>query len=277
MILFVIQLQQLSNATIGGNLIIPIGSSSAPSLHFAGDSTTGIYRNAAVTLSITSNSTETARFNYSQIQFFAPLAMGSNTINCGAITLSGANTNSMPYFDSAKELKSTQLTNGQLMIGSTGNAPVAATLTGTSNRVIVTNGSGSITLSTPQDINTNSAVRFGSMTTGGNVYINQTAAATNGSGRLQITGTAAITGNTPSILCSITADTYPLFNLMPYNHNDIQLLFDCWRMPSFEWYSSSATANWRLAKTSGAFVLSYATGVPTEGDQITSFELMDGQ
>ncbi len=108
------------------------------------------------------------------------------------------------------------------------------------------------------------------ITTGGNVYINQTAAATNGSGRLQLTGTAAITGNTPSILCSITADNYPLFNLMPYNHNDIELLFDCWRMPSFQWYSSSATANWRLAKTSGAFALSYATGV-TEGNQITSF------
>ena len=92
-----------ANATIGGVLIIPIGSSSAPSLHFAGDSTTGIYRNVAVTLSITSNSIETARFNHSQIQFFAALAMGSNTIN-GAITLSGANTNSMPYFDSSKEL-----------------------------------------------------------------------------------------------------------------------------------------------------------------------------
>ncbi len=83
-------LQSVSNVTVGGNLIIPIGSSSAPSLHFAGDSTTGIYRNAAVTLSITSNSIETARFNNSQIQFFAPLAMGSNTINCGAITSTGA-------------------------------------------------------------------------------------------------------------------------------------------------------------------------------------------
>ncbi len=96
-ILFVIRLQTVSNVTVGGNLIIPIGSSSAPSLHFAGDSTTGIYRNAAVTLSITSNSIETARFNNSQIQFFAPLAMSSNTINCGAITSTGAFNNASKF------------------------------------------------------------------------------------------------------------------------------------------------------------------------------------
>ncbi len=64
-----------SDVTVGGILTIPIGTSSAPSLHFAGDTTTGIYRNAAVTLSITSNSTETARFNSSLVQLFAPLTM----------------------------------------------------------------------------------------------------------------------------------------------------------------------------------------------------------
>src|SRR5690606_18516299 len=38
-------LQSVSNVTVGGNLIIPAGSAAAPSLHFASDSTTGIYRN----------------------------------------------------------------------------------------------------------------------------------------------------------------------------------------------------------------------------------------
>jgi hypothetical protein len=43
--------------------------------------------------------------------------------------------------------------NGQLLIGNTtGNTLTKATLTGTSNQVVVTNGGGSITLSTPQDI-----------------------------------------------------------------------------------------------------------------------------
>lgn len=45
-------------------------------------------------------------------------------------------------------------TDGQLVIGSTGIDPVLATLTGTADQVSVTNGAGSITLSTPQDIDT---------------------------------------------------------------------------------------------------------------------------
>lgn len=56
----------------------------------------------------------------------------------------------------------TSYTNGQLLIGNTtGNTLAKATLTGTANQVVVTNGAGSITLSTPQDIGTASAVTFG--------------------------------------------------------------------------------------------------------------------
>lgn len=43
-------------------------------------------------------------------------------------------------------------TNGQLLIGSTGNAPVAAALTGTANQIAVTNGAGSVTLSIPSTL-----------------------------------------------------------------------------------------------------------------------------
>lgn len=56
------------------------------------------------------------------------------------------------------------LTNGQLLIGSTGNSPVAATLTGTTNQVIITNSAGAITLSLPQSIATSSNVQFNSAT-----------------------------------------------------------------------------------------------------------------
>lgn len=56
-------------------------------------------------------------------------------------------------------------TNGQLLIGNTtGNTLTKAPLTGTSNQVIVTNGTGSITLTTPQDIGLTSNVNFGSLT-----------------------------------------------------------------------------------------------------------------
>jgi hypothetical protein len=58
----------------------------------------------------------------------------------------------------------TSYTNGQLLIGNTtGNTLTKTTLTGTTNQVVVTNGSGSITLSTPQDIATSSNVQFGSL------------------------------------------------------------------------------------------------------------------
>lgn len=61
-------------------------------------------------------------------------------------------------------LTATTLTNGQLLIGSTDAAPTSASITGTADQVIVTNGAGSITLSTPQSIATNSSPTFGSLT-----------------------------------------------------------------------------------------------------------------
>jgi hypothetical protein len=52
---------------------------------------------------------------------------------------------------------------GFLLIGNSSNTFTAATLTGTTNRITVTNGSGSITISAPQDIATASNVQFGSL------------------------------------------------------------------------------------------------------------------
>lgn len=59
------------------------------------------------------------------------------------------------------------LTNGQFIIGATGAAPAAATLTGTPNQVIVTNGANSVTLSLPQSIATSSSVTFAGITDSG--------------------------------------------------------------------------------------------------------------
>jgi hypothetical protein len=55
--------------------------------------------------------------------------------------------------------------NGFVPIGN-GTNYTAAALTGTSNQITVTNASGSITLSTPQSINTASSVQFGSFGVG---------------------------------------------------------------------------------------------------------------
>ena len=56
-------------------------------------------------------------------------------------------------------------TNGQLLIGNGTNYTLAG-ITGTTNQITVTNGSGSITLSTPQSINTGASVQFGSFGVG---------------------------------------------------------------------------------------------------------------
>lgn len=56
------------------------------------------------------------------------------------------------------------LSNGQILVGSTGAAPVATTLTGTAGQITVTNGAGSITLSGPQSLATTSSPTFKDLT-----------------------------------------------------------------------------------------------------------------
>jgi hypothetical protein len=76
----------------------------------------------------------------------------------GALTISGG---ALP--ESSGGTGETTYSNGQILIGNSSNGLTKATLTGTTNQVTVTNGSGSITLGTPQDIATSSNVQFGSL------------------------------------------------------------------------------------------------------------------
>jgi hypothetical protein len=91
---------------------------------------------------------------------------GAKTFSIAPI-LSSLTASGILRLDASKNMVSTALTNGQLLIGSTGAGPVASTITGTTNRVTVTNGAGSITLSLPQDIATTSAPSFTGMTVSG--------------------------------------------------------------------------------------------------------------
>lgn len=75
----------------------------------------------------------------------------------------GADNNSVLIVDSSGNLADVPLSNGQIVIGGTGSEPIAATITGTSNQVIVTNGPGSITLSLPQNIATTSSPTFANL------------------------------------------------------------------------------------------------------------------
>jgi len=70
------------------------------------------------------------------------------------VTLSGLTDNALVYPVSGALTSLAVATNGKVPIGSTGAAPVLATITGTAKRVTVTNAAGSITLSLPQDYDT---------------------------------------------------------------------------------------------------------------------------
>ncbi len=72
--------------------------------------------------------------------------------------------NSVPYIDSTNTVQDLILSDGQLVIGTTGGPPVNAAITGTANQVIVTDGPGSIGLSLPQDIATFSDPTFHDLT-----------------------------------------------------------------------------------------------------------------
>lgn len=80
------------------------------------------------------------------------------------------------------------MTNGQILIGSTGNAPVAALLVGTGNRILVSGGPGSITISSPQDTHTAATPTFAS----------ETLTATTNQLRLGTTNTATISATAPA-------------------------------------------------------------------------------
>lgn len=71
-----------------------------------------------------------------------------------AAIFNGLTVNGLLYYGEGRIKSLAAATDGQLPIGSTGAAPVLATLTGTANQVNIANAAGAITLSTPQDIHT---------------------------------------------------------------------------------------------------------------------------
>jgi len=68
------------------------------------------------------------------------------------MSLSGLTDNGLIYGSSGALTSLAEAGDGELPIGSSGNPPVLATLTGTANQITITNGSGSITISLPDAI-----------------------------------------------------------------------------------------------------------------------------
>jgi hypothetical protein len=95
--------------------------------------------------------------------FASKLTSGTLPIARGGTNSASALSNNRIMVSSGGAIvEATALTNGQLLIGSTGAAPVGAALLGTTNQVTVTNGAGSITLATPQNIHTAATPTFAS-------------------------------------------------------------------------------------------------------------------
>ena len=87
-------------------------------------------------------------------------------------------------------------TDGQVYIGSTATGLfTAATLTGTANQVVVTNAGGSITLSTPQSINTTSSPTFAALTLTAALTV-----ANGGTGAQSLTAYNVLTGNGTGVI-----------------------------------------------------------------------------
>jgi len=109
----------------------------------------------------------------------APLASsGGATPNLsltGVVPVANGGTNSsaalannqMMVSSGGKIVEAGALSNGQIFIGSTGATPVAGTIAGTANEISVATGAGTITLSTPQAINTAASPTFAGMTLSG--------------------------------------------------------------------------------------------------------------
>ncbi len=147
-----------------------------------------------------------------------PIAITSN-VQFNALTLGGGVASSMVYLDASKNLASVAATNGQVLIGVTGSNPIVAAITGTPNEVIVTNGAGTITLSTPQPIGTSSSVTFGGVAIGtfvGNKLLQSTGTSIVESSIvpanvIQTTTTlgGALTGNLPNPSLATQVGVYP--------------------------------------------------------------------
>ena len=94
------------------------------------------------------------------------------------------------------------LANGQLLIGDGTQEPTAATLTGTANQVIVTNGAGSIALSLPQNIHTTADPSFDSISVGSATLATALTVPNGGTGATTLAG--IVKGNGTAAMTAVT-------------------------------------------------------------------------
>ncbi|MCE9642684.1 MAG: hypothetical protein K8Q97_00005, partial [Candidatus Andersenbacteria bacterium] len=138
-----------------GAIAAAAGITSSGTITLSGLATAGLVTNtsAGVLGTLAGTSTTVLHGNASGLPTYGAIALTTDV--SGTLPVANGGTGQTTYTD------------GQLLIGNTtGNTLTKATLTGTSNQVVVTNGNGTITLSTPQDIATSSNVQFAKVSIG---------------------------------------------------------------------------------------------------------------
>lgn len=139
-----------ANGTNCSSGTYPLGVDASGNAESCGSAING---NAGTATTLAANPTDCGSNTY------ATTIDASGNLTCAAVSLTAGVTGILPIANGGTA-NSSALTNGQLWIGNTGNAPTIATLTGTTSQIVSTIGAGTITLSTPQNIATTSTPQF---------------------------------------------------------------------------------------------------------------------
>ena len=149
--------QQVAVGDLSGASALTASGDTNVTISLGGTPATSLLVATSITIGWT-GTLAAGRLNSSVVQGITNDTNVTGSISSQTLTLGWSGTLAISRGGTA--LSSTP-TDGQLLIGNTStNAYVLATLTGTTNRVTVTNGSGTITLSGPQDLNTTAKPAF---------------------------------------------------------------------------------------------------------------------
>lgn len=197
-------------------------------------------------------------------------SMSGSTNTFTNIPLSSAVTGTLPVANGGTG--QTTYTNGQLLIGNTtGNTLTKATLTGTANQVIITNGAGSITLSIPQDIATTSNPQFATIELGN---ASDTTLSRSSAGVLAVEGVVIPSISSTNTLTNKTIrntvepgtdDTYTGEDLTGFNATATIAQWEAVYLSTTGWALTDADA----ASTAGGVCVGLASTSGTNGNPLT--------